>query len=86
MQLFFWRRSSWDALPQLVSAFEVDPLLKRTFLNAIPVWELHKVVASKMFHISDICVALLTFCQRESVPMEKVGNSQLSWILLKGAY
>ena len=61
----------------MVSSFELDRLFKRTFLNAIPVWELHKVVDIKMFHVSDICVALVTFCQRESVPMEKVEKSFL---------
>ena len=84
--MFFLSRNLWNALPQLVSAFEVDRLFKRTFLNAIPVWELHNFVALKMFHVSDICVALVTFCQRGGVPMEKVGNSKLPWILLKGAY
>ncbi|KAJ7339375.1 hypothetical protein OS493_005769 [Desmophyllum pertusum] len=60
-----------QVLPQLTSAFQVDPLLKRTFLHAIPVWELHKIVASKVFHISDICVALVTFCCHDSVPSDK---------------
>ena len=61
-----------DALPLLVSAFEVDRLFKRTFVNAIPAWELHKFVASKMFHVYDICLALVTFCSREAVPTAKV--------------
>lgn len=63
-----------DVLPQLVSAFEVDRLFKRTFLHAIPVWELYKFVSSNIFRISDICVALVNFCYREHVPSDKVRN------------
>ena len=66
------RRHLVDALRQLGSAFEVDSLFKRTFVNAIPAWELHKFVASKMFHVYDICVALKSFCSREVVPTAKV--------------
>ena len=61
-----------DALNQLAAAFEVDRLLKRTFLHAIPVSELQKVVPSKLFQISDICVALVTFCSLEHVSDTKV--------------
>lgn len=56
----------------LTSSFEVDFLLKRTVLHTIPVWELDKIVASKMFLIPDICVALVTYCSRETVPGDKV--------------
>lgn len=61
-------------LPRLTSAFEVDLLSKRTFLHTIPVWELHKIVGSQVFHISDICVALVTLCSREFVPYDKVNT------------
>ena len=61
-----------DALPQLVSAFKVDRLLKRTYLHAIPVWDLHKIVASKVFHVFDVCVAFITFCYPEHMPNSKV--------------
>ena len=63
-----------DALPQLVSAFEVDRLFKRTFINAVPIWELHKFVSFKTFHISDICVALVNFLSRENIYTTKVRN------------
>ena len=68
----FHHRNLPDILPRLTSAFEVDLLLKRTFLHTIPVWELDEIVASKMFLISDICVALVTYCYRELVPADKV--------------
>lgn len=65
-------------LPQLASAFEVDRLLKRTFLRAIPVWELHKIVPSNLFNVFDVCVALVTFCSRERVVgVSKVSNNAL---------
>ena len=52
-------------LPRLASAFEIDCLLKRTFLHAIPVWKLHRVVSTRMnIHISDVCVALAEFFPR----------------------
>lgn len=70
----FFRRNLLDALPQLVSAFEVDRLFKRTFINAIPIWELHKFVSFKTFHICDICVALVNFLSRENVSTTKVRN------------
>ena len=69
----FYRRNLPELLSRLGSAFEVDLLLKRTFLHAIPVGELNKVVASKLFQIFDILVALLT-CSREYVPSTKVRN------------
>ena len=59
-------------LPRLASSFEVDRLLKRTFLHAIPVWKLHGIVATGMFHISDLCVALAEFFPRGVVNKEKV--------------
>ncbi|XP_022800357.1 E3 ubiquitin-protein ligase rnf213-alpha-like [Stylophora pistillata] len=77
-----------DILPMLTSSFEVDFLLKRTVLHTIPVWELDKIVASKMFLIPDICVALVTYCSRETVPGDKWKNvlqcirlmiSQINW-------
>lgn len=58
--------------PRLTSAFEVDRLLKRTFLHAVPVWQLHGVVSTGMFHISDLCVALVEFFPRGTVNKEKV--------------
>ena len=61
-------------MSRLGSAFEVDLLLKRTFLHAIPVEELHKVVASELFQIFDILVALVTCCSRAYVPLTKVRN------------
>ena len=58
--------------PRLASSFEVDRLLKRTFLHAIPVWKLHGIVSTGMFHISDLCVALAEFFPRGVVNKEKV--------------
>ena len=58
--------------PRLASSFEVDRLLKRTFLHAIPVWKLHGIVSTGMFHISDLCVALVEFFPRGTVNKEKV--------------
>ena len=54
-------RNLLKILPELTSAFELDCLLKRTFLHAMPVWELHRIVSSKIFYTSDICFALVTF-------------------------
>ena len=62
--LFFYSRDFSDVWPPLVSAFKVDRLLKRTFLHAIPVWRLHELVSTRMFHISDLCVALIEFLPR----------------------
>ena len=59
-------------LPLLASAFEVDRLLKRTFLHAVPVWRLHEIVSTRMFRISDLCVALIEFLPRGFVNKEEV--------------
>lgn len=61
--------------PRLASSFEVDRLLKRTFLHAIPVWELHSIASTAIFHISDLCVALVEFFPRGVVGNEKVDSS-----------
>ena len=61
-------------MSRLGSAFEVDLLLKRTFLRAIPVGELNKVVASKLFQIFDILAALVTCCSHEYLTSAKVRN------------
>lgn len=59
--------------PRLESAFEVDRLLKRTFLHAIPVWKLHGIVSARMnIHISDVCVALAEFFPRGVMNKEEV--------------
>lgn len=58
--------------PRLASAFEVDRLLKKTFLRAFPVWRLHGIVSTRMFPISDLCVALVDFFPRGNVNEEKV--------------
>ena len=65
-------RNFSDVLPRLTSSFEVDPLLKRHFLHVIPVGKLEKVVESKMFFISDVCIALITSCSRVSVSANRV--------------
>lgn len=65
-------RNFSEVLLGLTSSFEVDPLLKRSFLHVIPVGKLEKVVESKMFFISDVCVALITSCSRVSKSAEKV--------------
>ena len=72
--LHFCRRNFLDLSIQLTPSFEVDPLLKRTFLYAIPVWELDKIFASNEFNICDVCVALVTFCSRNVVPADKVSH------------
>ena len=59
-------------LPLLASAFEVDRLVKRTFLHAVPVWRLHDIVSTRMFHISDLCVALSEFFPRGFINKEEV--------------
>ena len=59
---------------RLASAFEVDRLLKRTYLHAIPVWKLHEIVSTRMFHVSDVCVALVTFFPRGIVNKEQVAK------------
>ena len=61
--------------PPLASAFEVDRLLKRTFLHAVPVWRLHDIVSTRMFHLSDLCVALTEFFPRGVVNKKEVGNN-----------
>ncbi|XP_022806308.1 E3 ubiquitin-protein ligase rnf213-alpha-like [Stylophora pistillata] len=60
-----------DVLLRLTPSFDVDPLLKRTFLDAIPIWELDSIVTSKEFNICDVCVAIVTFCSRDDVPADK---------------
>jgi len=74
------KQNLWDVFSQFASAFEVDRLLKRTFLHAIPIWELHRIVSSKMFHISDICVALVTFSSRDRIPISKVRIVSLRFV------
>ena len=69
---FFSHRKFADVWPRLASAFEVDRLLKRTFLRALPVWELHKIVPTRMFNFSDICVAFTTLFPRGILNKEKV--------------
>ena len=72
---FFSLRDFSDVWPRLASSFEVDRLLKRTFLHAIPVWKLHGTVSTGMFHISDLCVALVEFFPGGVLAKEKVlGN------------
>lgn len=63
-----------DFLPRLASAFEVDRLLRRTVLFLIPVWQLDEVAVTRLFPISDLCVALTTFIPRVRVLKEKVWN------------
>ena len=70
----FDHRNLPELLSRLGSAFEVDLLLKRTFVHAIPPGDLNKVVASKLFQIFDILAALVTYCSREYVPSAKVRN------------
>ena len=69
---FFSHRDFSDVFPLLASAFEVDRLLKRTFLRSIPVWQLHGIVSTRMFHVSDVCVALVTFFPRGIMNKEEV--------------
>lgn len=64
-------RNFLDILPRLTSSFEVDPLLKRIVL-VIPFGKLEKVVESKLFFISDVCVALITSSSRGLVSADKV--------------
>lgn len=65
-------RNFLDILPRLTSSFEVDPLLKRIVLLVIPFGKLEKVVESKLFFISDVCVALITSSSRGLVSADKV--------------
>lgn len=58
--------------PRLASHFEVDRLLNRTFLRAFPVWRLHGIVSTEMFHLSDLCVALV-----HSFPLGNVNKEQV---------
>ncbi|XP_068734956.1 E3 ubiquitin-protein ligase rnf213-alpha-like isoform X2 [Montipora capricornis] len=58
--------------PLLESAFEVDRLFKRTFLRAIPVWKLSEVVSTGIFHVSDICIALVSFFPASLMAKEMV--------------
>ncbi len=61
--------------PRLASAFEVDRLLKRTFLRCIPVSQLHKIVSTRMFHVSDVCVCLVNSFPRGYVNKDEVAKS-----------
>ncbi|XP_015758606.1 PREDICTED: uncharacterized protein LOC107337885 [Acropora digitifera] len=63
----------WDFLPRLASAFAVDRLLRRTILFVIPVWHLGAVAVTRLFPVSDLCVALTTFLPRR-VKKEKWKN------------
>ncbi|XP_068731195.1 E3 ubiquitin-protein ligase rnf213-alpha-like [Montipora capricornis] len=58
--------------PLLESAFEVDRLFKRTFLHAIPVWRLSEFVSTGIFHVSDICIALVSFFPESLTSKEMV--------------
>ena len=81
--LHFFRRNFLDLLLRLTPSFEVDPLLKRTFLYAIPVGELDKIVGSKEFDVCDVCVALVAFCSCNVVPASKVSDLHIGdnvWI------
>lgn len=70
--LHFCCRNFPDVLLRLTPSFDVDPLLKRTFLYAIPIWKLDSIVTLKEFNICDVCVAIVTFCSRDFVPVDKV--------------
>lgn len=72
--LHFCRRNFPDLYLRLTPSFEVDPLLKRTFLYAIPVWELDKIVVSEEFSICDVCVALVTTRSRNFVHSYEVSD------------
>lgn len=72
--------------PRLASAFEVDRLLKRTFLHTIPVWQLHDIVSTRMFHISDLCVALVEFFPRGVLNKEKVVRNDYLNIVTARSY
>ena len=61
-----------DFLPRLASAFEVDRLLRRTVLFVIPVWQLDEAAVTRLFPISDLCIALITFLPHGRVRTEKV--------------
>ena len=81
--LHFFHRNFLDLLRRLTPSFEVDPLLKRTFLYALPFGELDKIVGSKEFNICDVCVALVTFCSCNFVPLAKVSDLHIGdnlWI------
>ena len=78
----FCSRDFSDVLPLLASAFEVDRLLKRTFLHAIPVWRLHDIVATRMFHLSDLCVALIKSFSRGFVTKEEVNTKTMMYALV----
>ena len=71
----FLCRDFSDVWPRLASAFEVDRLLKRTFLRANPVWQLHRIVTTRMFHVSDVCTSLATFLPHGALNKEKVGTN-----------
>ena len=60
-------------LPHLATAFEVDRLLKRTFLRAIPVWELHTIAATRMFDVADLCIAMVSFFPPAYLAADEVG-------------
>lgn len=59
--LDFPSRALSDVCSRLASAFDVDRLLRRTFLYAFPVWQLPGIISRRVFHISDLCIALVEF-------------------------
>ncbi|XP_022801884.1 E3 ubiquitin-protein ligase rnf213-alpha-like, partial [Stylophora pistillata] len=64
-----------DVWPRLVGAFQVDLLLKRTFLRALTVWSLQNFVPTGLFEISDVCFALITL-----FPLGILTNEKKIWI------
>jgi len=77
--LLFSCRNFSEVWSRLASAFDVDRLLKRTCLYAFPVWRLP---STGMFHISDLCVALVEFFPRGFGDKEEVIISDYFYALI----
>lgn len=64
-------------LNQLMPMFELDPLFKRTFLLALPIRDISKVLKKRKFPLHEVCWTLIRVVEDRDTPFlneEEVTN------------
>jgi len=61
-------RSPAPLLLQLMPMFDVDPLLKRTFLLALPIPDVAKILQRKVFSLHEVCWTLTRAVEERDAP------------------
>ena len=49
--------------------FELDPLLKRTFLLALPIFDIAKMIPREMFSLYEVCWTLVHVVRERKDPL-----------------